>query len=87
MTKARLIKALDGLPDDTRILISGVRFTDEVLSAEYVQIDNDGSDGGIAEVTLLGVGKKHTLVPTAYFLPFSAKSTLPSSQISANILL
>ena len=36
MTKARLIKALDGLPDDTRILISGVRFTDEVLSAEYV---------------------------------------------------
>ena len=27
MTKARLIKALDGLPDDTRILISGVRFT------------------------------------------------------------
>ena len=65
MTKARLIKALDGLPDDTRILISGVRFTDEVLSAEYVQIDNDGSDGGITEVTLLGVGKKHPLVPTA----------------------
>ena len=65
MTKARLIKALDGLPDDTRVLISGVRFTDEVLSAEYVQIDNDGSDGGIAEVTILGVGKKHHLVPTA----------------------
>ena len=63
MTKARLIKALDGLPDDTRILISGVRFTDEILSAEYVQIDNDGSDGGIAEVTILGVGKKHPLVP------------------------
>ena len=63
MTKARLIKALEGLPDDTRILISGVRFTDEVLSAEYVQIDNDGSDGGIAEVMLLGVGKKHPLVP------------------------
>lgn len=63
MTKARLIKALDGLPDDTRILISGVRFTDEVLSAEYVQIDNDGSGGGIAEVTILGVGKKHPLVP------------------------
>ena len=52
MTKARLIKALDGLPDDTRILISGVRITDEVLSAEYVQIDNDGSDGGVAEVTI-----------------------------------
>ena len=65
MTKARLIKALDGLPDDTRILISGVRFTDEVLSAEYVQIDNDGSDRGIAEVTILGVGKKHHLIPTA----------------------
>ena len=65
MTKARLIKALDGLPDDTRILISGVRFTDEVLSAEYVQIDNDGSDGGIAEVTILVVGKKHPLVPMA----------------------
>lgn len=63
MTKARLIKALDGLPDDTRILISGVRITDEVLSAEYVQIDNDGSGGGIAEVTILGVGKKHPLVP------------------------
>ena len=63
MTKARLIKALDGLPDDTRILISGVRFTDEVLSAEYVQIDNDGSDGSIAEVTILGVSKKHPLVP------------------------
>ena len=63
MTKARLIKALDGLPDDTRILISGVRFTDEVLSAEYVQIDDDGSGGGIAEVTILGVGKKHPLVP------------------------
>ena len=63
MTKARLIKALDGLPDDTRILISGVRFTDEVLSAEYVQIDDDGSDGDVAEVTILGVGKKHPLVP------------------------
>ena len=65
MTKARLIKALDGLPDDTRILISGVRFTDEVLSAEYVQIDNDGSDGGIDEVTIIGAGKKRHLVPTA----------------------
>ena len=63
MTKARLIKALDGLPDDTRILISGVRFTDEVLSAEYVQIDNDGSDRDVAEVTILGVGQKHPLVP------------------------
>ena len=58
MTKARLIKALDGLPDDTRILISGVRVTDAVLSAEYVQIGDDGSDGGIAEVTILGVDKK-----------------------------
>ena len=65
MTKARLIKALDGLPDDTRILISGVRITDEVLSAEYVQIDNDGSGRGIAEVTILGVGKKRHLTPTA----------------------
>ena len=64
MTKARLIKALDGLPDDTRILISGVRITDEVLSAEYVQIDNDGSDGGVAEVTILGVGKKQHSIPT-----------------------
>ena len=58
MTKARLIKALDGLPDDTRILISGIRVTDEVLSAEYVQVGDDGSDGGIAEVTILGVDKK-----------------------------
>ena len=58
MTKARLIKALDGLPDDTRILISGVRVTDAVLSAEYVQVGDDGSDGGIAEVTILGVDKK-----------------------------
>ena len=65
MTKARLIKALDGMPDDTRILISGIRFTDEVLSAEYVQIEDDGSDGGVAEVIILGVGKKHPLVPTA----------------------
>ena len=65
MTKARLIKALDGLPGDTRILISGVRFTDEVLSAEYVQIDNDGSNGGVAEVIILGVGKKWHLIPTA----------------------
>ena len=65
MTKARLIKALDGLPDDTRILISGIRFTDEVLSAEYVQIEDDGSDGGVAEVIILGVGKKHHLIPTA----------------------
>ena len=64
MTKARLIKALDGLPDDTRILISGVRFTDEVLSAEYVQIDDDGSDGDVAEVTILGVGKKQHSIPT-----------------------
>ena len=58
MTKTGLIKAFDGLPDDTRIYVSGVRFTDEVLSVAYVQIDDDGSDGGIAEVTILGVGKK-----------------------------
>ena len=64
MTKARLIKALDGLPDDTRILISGVRITDEVLSAEYVQIGDDGSGGGIAEVTILGADKKQHSIPT-----------------------
>ena len=65
MTKAGLIKALDGLPSDTRIYVSGVRFTDEVLSAAYMQIDDDGSDGGIVEVTILGVGKKRHLTPTA----------------------
>lgn len=57
MTKARLIKALDGLPDDTRIYISSIKIEADVLPASYVQIKEYGSDGEISEVTILGDSK------------------------------
>ena len=54
MTKAKLIKALEGLPNDTRIYISSIKIASDVLPASYVQIKEYGSDGEISEVTILG---------------------------------
>ena len=57
MTKAELIKALDGLPDDTRIYVPSIECEGNTIPALYVDIDDDGSDGGIAEVTIIGDGE------------------------------
>ena len=54
MTKAELFKALDGLPDDTRIYVPSIKIASDVLPASYVQIKEYGSDGEISEVTILG---------------------------------
>ena len=54
MTKAKLIKALEGLSNDTKIYISSIRIASYVLLAAYVQIKEYGDDGEISEVTILG---------------------------------
>ena len=54
MTKSGLIKALEGLSDDTKIYISSIRIAADVLPAAYVQIKEYGDDGEISEVTILG---------------------------------
>lgn len=57
MTKLALIKLLKDLPDDTRIYVPSIEVTGDTLPALDVQIDDDGSDGGIAEVTIVGDGE------------------------------
>ena len=56
MTKAELIKALKGLPDDTRIYVPSIEVAGDIMPASYVQVDYVG-DGGIAEVTITGDGE------------------------------
>lgn len=54
MTKAELIKALEGLPDDTRIYVPSIDVAGDELPALYVQVYDNGSDCGQAEATILG---------------------------------
>lgn len=53
MTKAELIKALEGLPDDTRIYVPSIKVAGDVMPASYVQVDYVG-DGGIVKVLITG---------------------------------
>ena len=53
MTKAELIKALEGLPDDTRIYVPSIEVARDIRHASYVKVDYVG-DGGIVEVLILG---------------------------------
>ena len=54
MTKEELIKALEGLPDDTRIYIPSIEVAGDIMPALYVQVYDNGSNGSVAEVTILG---------------------------------
>lgn len=54
MTKAELIKALEGLPDDTELYVPSIEFSGDLVPAWYVEVDCDGSDGCQAEVTIVG---------------------------------
>ena len=54
MTKAELIKALEGLPDDTRIYVPSIEVAGDIMPALYVQVYDNGSNGSVAEVTILG---------------------------------
>ena len=53
MTKEELIKALDGLPDDTRIYVPSIEVAGYVRPALYVQVDYVG-DGGIVKALIIG---------------------------------
>lgn len=53
MTKAELIKALEGLPDDTRIYVPSIEVAGDIRHASYVQVDYVG-DGGIVKVLIIG---------------------------------
>lgn len=55
MTKAELIKALEGLPDDTDIYVPSMEGGNELIDSEYVQVDCDGSNGCRPQVTILGM--------------------------------
>ena len=54
MTKSELIKALDGLPDDTVIYVPSIEVAGDELPALYVQVYDNGNNGSVAEVTILG---------------------------------
>ena len=54
MTKAELIKALEGLPDDTEINVPSMECGNELISACYVQVEYYGINGFRPEVTILG---------------------------------
>ena len=53
MTKAKLIKALEGLPDDTRIYVPSIEVAGYIRPALYVQVDYVG-DGSIVKVLITG---------------------------------
>ena len=53
MTKEELIKALEGLPDDTRIYVPSVEVAGDIMLASYVQVDYVG-DGSIVKVLIIG---------------------------------
>ena len=53
MTKAKLIKALEGLPDDTRIYVPSIEVAGNIMPASYVQVDYVG-DGGMVKVLIIG---------------------------------
>ena len=54
MTKAELIKTLEGLPDDTEINVPSIECGNELISACYVQVEYCGINGFRPEVTILG---------------------------------
>ncbi len=53
MTKAELIKALEGLPDDTVLYVPSIEFLGDLVPVWDVQVDCDGSNGD-PEVTIVG---------------------------------
>ena len=57
MTKAALIKLLKDLPNNTRIYVPSIEVAGDSLPAKYVDVFDDGSDGGIAEVGIFGDGE------------------------------
>ena len=54
MTKIELIKALEDLPDDTRIYVPSINVACDEYTALYVQVYSYGNDGGVSEVMILG---------------------------------
>lgn len=57
MTKKELIKLLEELPDDTEIYVPSMEVAGDIMPALYVDVCDDGSDGGIAEVNIAGDGE------------------------------
>ena len=57
MTKAELIELLEDLPNDTEIYVPSIEVAGDLLPALYVDVCDDGSDGGIAEVNIVGDGE------------------------------
>ena len=57
MTKAELIKLLKDLPNNTRIYVPSIESAGDLLPALYVDVYDDGSDRGIAEVGIVGDGE------------------------------
>lgn len=53
MNKAKLIKELEGLPDDTKIYVPSIEVAGDIMPASYVQVDYVG-DGGIVKVLIIG---------------------------------
>lgn len=57
MTKTELIKLLKDLPNNTMIYVPSLEFEGNLTPAVYVDIRNDGSDGGVAKVEIVGEEK------------------------------
>ena len=57
MTKSELIKLLKDLPNNTRIYVPSIEVAGDLIPAKYMDVYDDGSDGGIAEVNIVGDGE------------------------------
>ena len=50
MTKAELIRALEGLPDDADIYVPSTKVSNAWVHASYVMVDYGGIDGCLADI-------------------------------------
>ena len=59
MTKAELIRALEGLPDDVDIYVPSTKVSNAWVHASYVMVDYGGIDGCRADVLVVGTDMRY----------------------------
>ena len=59
MTKAELIRALEGLPDDADIYVPSTKVSNAWVHASYVMVDYGGIDGCRADALVVGTDMRY----------------------------
>ena len=59
MTKAELIRALEGLPDDVNIYVPSTKVSNAWVPASYAMADYCGIDGRRVDVLVVGIDMRY----------------------------